>query len=176
MKKQIPAILALLSTLFISGSANAHVIFGTREAQPGSYHIANLQIFHGCDGLATHTVIVDIPENITQVRPRILAGWKVSVNKTKLETPLLLHGFEVYEKVSSITWSKGNLPDFAFEQFEFHFMTPNTPGEVLSFPVHQKCKKGRLDWDQKAVDMKSFGELESPAPFITLTNTAAPDH
>ncbi|PHR94111.1 MAG: hypothetical protein COA69_00510 [Robiginitomaculum sp.] len=177
MKRSIwtVAIVYLSALCLVNTNAQAHVVFGAGQAEGGAYHVADLRIFHGCDGAATVKVTVEIPEGVTRVRPRAISGWDVSIDMVKLKTPVMLHGFEVHETVGSITWSGGALPDFAYEQFDFHIMVPNQPGQVLSFPVHQECVKGRLDWDQKALNMKDFGEMEHPAPFITITGITVSD-
>lgn len=169
------SIAVLTTILTLAGTAKAHVVFGNGTAAPGAYHVADLRIFHGCEGSPTIEVTMDIPDNVTRVRPRSLPGWDVSVQKVSLNEPVMVHGFEVTEKVGSVTWKGGSIPDFAYQQFEVHFMTPDTPGEALSFPVHQICEDGRLDWDDPAVDDESFRTLPEPAPFILITEEESHD-
>lgn len=120
-------------------SAYAHVVFNSDTATAGEFHTAQMRITHGCGGNPTTSITVTIPEGVTRVTPRALTGWTVEVGMRKLDPPVKLHGFEVDETVGSLTWSGGSFPDHAYEQFEFRMMTSNTEGQILRFPVHQKC-------------------------------------
>ena len=161
--------LLALSALSALSPAQAHVVFGSPNAKAGAFHVADLRIFHGCEGSPTTEVTLTIPDGVTRVRPRAVPGWTVSIEMKQLDKPLMLHGAEVTETVGSVTWKGGSLPDFAYQEFEVHMMMPHhAEGGALSFPVTQLCEKGRLDWTEKALDEATFRTLEAPAPYITL--------
>ncbi len=164
VKKSLLAACCCLS----ASAAHAHVVFDSQTAKAGEFHVAGLRIFHGCDGSPTNTVRLSIPDGVTRVRPRELEGWTVAVEMKTLETPIMLHGFEVTETVDAVVWSGGSIQDFAYQEFETHMMMPDAAGDALSFAVTQLCDEGRLDWDEKALNEEDFRTMESPAPFITL--------
>ncbi len=167
MMKQTAFAAAL--ALMASSNAHAHTTFDTPTAKAGAFHVASLRIFHGCEGAPTVKVTIDIPDGVTRVKPRTKPGWAVSVAMKTLDEPMLLHGEEITETVASVTWEGGALPDFAYDEFTLHMMMPHHAHEgALSFPVHQTCETGKLEWTEKALDEKSFRSLEHPAPFITL--------
>lgn len=149
-------------------SASAHVVFNEDEASAGSFHTAQLRVMHGCDGQPTDTVRITIPDGVTRVTPRVVPGWTVSVETRKLETPIVLHGFEVDEVVDTLVWTGGSFPDFSYEQFEFRAMMPDEPGRRLDFAVRQSCSDLNLDWDDIAAEDKNPWTLDEPAPFIRL--------
>ena len=150
-------------------SAFAHVVFNADTAKAGDFHTAQMRITHGCGGNPTTSITVTIPEGVTRVTPRALTGWTVEIEMRKLGTPVMLHGFEEDETVESLTWSGGSFPDHAYEQFEFRMMTPKAEGQVLRFPVHQKCTDGEIIWDDIPEPDQNPYELDEPAPFFTVT-------
>ena len=38
-----------------------------------------LRVPHGCDGAATDTLEVKIPAGVTNVKPKLMAGWTIDV-------------------------------------------------------------------------------------------------
>jgi periplasmic copper chaperone A len=167
MKKTIIAVLAGFA---FAGSAHAHIVFKEKSAEAGSNHIASLLLMHGCDGSATVSVRVELPDGITRSRPRILPGWNYEIEMRTLETPVMLHGFEVTEVIGAIIWSGGEVPDDAYQQFDFWVALPDQPGRRLDFPVVQICEEGSHAWNEIAVQDGDPYELTSPAPFIRLAD------
>ncbi|MCI4645965.1 MAG: YcnI family protein [Hyphomonadaceae bacterium] len=164
--------LILLAGLVGALPGAAHVTFETKSVEAGAMQVAGFRVFHGCDGSETVEVSIEIPEGLKQVRPRNLAGWRVSIEKQALEAPYMLHGMEVTERVSRITWSGGTLPDFAFQKFEFNARFPDRAGETLYFPVRQTCVEGGLNW----VSHAGPHEAEFPAPRILLAPASVQDN
>lgn len=171
MKHKKFARLILFAGLTVALPATAHVSFETKSVEAGAMQVIGFGVFHGCEGAATVEVSIEIPAGLKQVRPRNLAGWDVSIEKEALEIPYMLHGMEVAERVSRITWSGGNLPDFAFQKFEFNARFPDRADETLYFPVRQTCEEGEIIWASHA----GPHEAEFPAPRIQLTPAAMQD-
>jgi len=160
--------LILALSLPFSTDSMAHVVFNSTEIEPGRFHTAKMRVTHGCDGSPTIRVTVQIPEGVTRVTPRAVAGWKVKVAKRKLAKSVKLHGMEMTETVSAIIWYKGNLPDHAYEQFEFRMMAPSKSDETLVFLVNQQCRKGDIQWTEVPVEGQNPYELDHPAAFLKL--------
>lgn len=158
----------ILAAATLPATAFAHAVFNQATAEPGSLVTAEARITHGCDGQATHTVTITMPEGVTRVTPRTIPGWTVSVTRRPLAAPLRLHGQTITETVDTITWSGGSVPDFAFEQFEFRFAAPAEPGRTLYFPLVQTCASGTEAWDQIPARLQDWGATPKPAPYITL--------
>lgn len=166
----IRSIIGLVVMTLLAGHASAHVVFNADEAEPGTFHTAQLRVMHGCEGQPTDHVRIVMPDGVTRVTPRVVPGWDISVEMRTLDEPILLHGFEVHEVVGALIWSGGSFPDFAYEQFEFRAMLPDESGRRLDFVVNQGCGDLRLDWDDIAAPDADPWALEEPAPYITLTS------
>lgn len=161
-------VLGTLAGLSFASMASAHVVFNDPVAEPGAFHTAQLRVMHGCDGQPTDRVRISIPDGVTRVTPRVVPGWDVAVEMRELDTPILLHGFEVSEVVGALVWSGGSFPDFSYEQFEFRAMLPNETGRRLDFTVSQGCGDLSLEWDDIASPEGDPWSLDEPAPFIRL--------
>lgn len=158
----------LLLSLIMPQAATAHVVFNEAQVKPGELATFGLRVTHGCSGTPTTEIRVHLPEGITRVTPRALSGWDVSVVKRPLPAPVTLHGQTLTETVASLIWRGGAVPDFAFEQFEFRALVPQTPGATLYFPVEQICADGRHDWKAIPATPAEWGALKEPAPFVTI--------
>lgn len=152
--------------------AHAHAVFTNPQVIAGERSDAGLIITHGCDGSPTTSVTIAIPEGVTRVLPRALAGWTVSVEKRPLATPVMLHGERVTEVTSKITWSGGRLNDALYEEFDFRYSAPNTPGQTLYFPAEQRCEVGSISWSKIPATGQAWGSLDTPAPFIKVLPAA----
>ena len=169
MRLSLILLAATLPLTVLPSSGLAHAVFNQTSAEAGSLVTAQARITHGCDGQATHTVTITMPQGVTRVTPRVIPGWTVSVTKRPLATPLRLHGQTITETVDTITWTGGSVPDFAFEQFEFRFAAPAEPGRTLYFPLVQTCANGTEAWDQIPARIEDWGRTADPAPYITLS-------
>lgn len=167
MKKiLIPVVLSPLLTT----ASVAHVRFETASATANSFTEASLIVPHGCGDSPTQSITLKIADGVSQVSPRQIPGWDVSITKRTLKTPILIRGFEVYETVDTITWSGGNLPSFAYQKFGLHLKTPDAVGKTLYFPVHQACETGSADWVNIPKPSYPEEQVADPAPVIYLTN------
>jgi periplasmic copper chaperone A len=168
----------LLSIVFVA-PASAHVVFANPQTMAGTRSTAALLVTHGCDGAPTRSVAITIPDGVTRVSPRELAGWTINIEKRRLDTPIMQHGFEVSEVVSKIIWSGGRVGDANFQEFEFRFSAPNQVGQRLYFPVEQVCTRGVTNWASIPKEGESWDQLDTPAPYIlimpaTSTGTSPP--
>ena len=77
MFRTFAAIVGMAATL--PSVALAHATLETAVASPDSDDKAVVRIGHGCDGAATHTVRVTVPEGVISVKPMPKAGREIDL-------------------------------------------------------------------------------------------------
>ncbi|KAJ2957553.1 hypothetical protein NQZ79_g6782 [Umbelopsis isabellina] len=163
----------LLSLALIS---SAHVTFTVYSGQPGSYLSTALRVPHGCNGSATNSVSVSIPDNVYSIKPQVVANWNLTIQYKNLSTPVTIEGQQINQTVSNITWDNGLLPNDEFQEFGLQITLPDTGfngTDKLWFPVFQTCVNGSTFWGGIA-NTSSWDQYPShPAPTIQLTNASA---
>lgn len=171
MRNLLTAAVSIL-ILAISYSANAHINVEPKSAFSGEYVKLTFRVGHGCDSSPTTKLTLTIPEGFTTVRPQIKPGWKITVKKEKLATPIDIHGTQVVDVTREITWS-GLLTDDYMDEFAISLRAPDREG-VEIFKVFQTCKKGTADWSENAMPGHSGHNHENkamtkfPAPVVRL--------
>ncbi|MBR9764109.1 MAG: DUF1775 domain-containing protein [Rhodobacteraceae bacterium] len=184
--KHILSTLALGTALTgaLAGAALAHSTLEQREARLGETTKITLRVPHGCDGEATETVRLTIPEGFYAVKPMPKAGWTLSTTTGAYAMPYMNHGTEMTEGVREVVWSGGHLEDGWYDEFTVRGSFANAEaGSTLYFPAIQECANGVADWTDT-----SGGQVPNPAPKLVLvagdssghgghgTDHAAKDH
>ncbi len=168
---------ALAASLLVAASpAFAHVTLEVGEAAVGSTYKAVLRIPHGCDGNATTTVRVQLPEGFINAKPMPKAGWELATTKGAYKNTYELFGAKVSEGVTEVTWSGGNLPDDFYDEFVLRGSIAGTleAGTSLFFPVIQTCTTGEEAWIE--IPVEGQPEPELPAPGLKLVEAGASHH
>lgn len=167
--------LAALTLLTTQSIALAHVTLATGEARTGTYYKAVLQVPHGCDGTATQSIRVQIPEGVIGVKPMPKPGWTLSITRGAYAKSYQSHGKAVTEGPKEIVWSGGSLSDDNYDEFVFtSFLAGDfQPGQSVAFPTVQQCAKGEARWDQIATDGQNPHSLKSPAPALRIVAESA---
>jgi uncharacterized protein YcnI len=170
----LPAAVIGFSAL-AAAPALAHVSVSPGEAHAGEYTIATVSVPHGCDGSATTSVTIRMPDELIEVTPTRNALWDVEKTMTTLATPIKAEdGDEITEKVGTVTYTaKTPLPDGYRDAFELSFQVPDVAGETLVFPTIQKCVKGETAWTEVAEEGAT--EPEHPAPSIKVLAATGDD-
>lgn len=164
--------------LFIAGVANsaasAHVSLANPEAVAGSYYKAVLQVPHGCDGEATTSVRVQIPEGVVGVKPMPKPGWTLTTKQGAYAKAYNNHGRSVSEGVKEVVWSGGNLADEHFDEFTFSTLIAVDGAEVkqLYFPTVQTCVKGETAWTEIPSGQQTSRDLKKPAPALRIASNS----
>jgi len=162
----------IASTTIWCGTASGHAFIEMQQASAGAFHTVEVGIPHGCQGTATHTVRIKVPEGIGLANPQPKPGWKLSYTKRKLAKPVVLgEGAQRTEVTDEVTWSGGKLLDSEFERFSMLVLLPDTPNVPLYFKTIQLCEKGENRWVDIPAAGQSWGALKAPAPFINLMPT-----
>jgi uncharacterized protein YcnI len=152
-------------------AAFAHVTLETSSAPVGAPYKAVVRVQHGCEGSATTTLRVRIPEGMIAVKPMPKAGWKIDTVTGKYgKTYSYFHGAKLSEGVTEISFSGGSLPDAYYDEFVFSaFLAGDLePGATLYVPVVQECEKGVHRWIEIPAAGKSSRDYPEPAPALKL--------
>ncbi|MEM9972126.1 MAG: DUF1775 domain-containing protein [Pseudomonadota bacterium] len=157
------------AAITLPGLAVAHATLEAKSAPMNANHKAIMRISHGCDGEATLSVTIEIPEGVINVKPMPKPGWKL----TSVVEPYA-RTYEYYgprsEGVTSITWT-GELDDGHYDEFVFRGRITDAfeEDEVIYFPTTQLCANGEHAWVEIPAAGQERGDLDSPAPGLTVT-------
>lgn len=162
--RSLATVLLALSYLPI---AQAHVTLEQAKASAGSYHKLVFKVGHGCDGSATQTFKVTLPEQVSNAKPMPKAGWKLSIDRARLNQAKTSHGKTITDDVREISWSGGELADAYYDEFTIQVKLGEVV-EKLYFKVTQICEKSRLDWIEIPLPEKTSKDLKFPAPMLEV--------
>lgn len=155
-------------------AAFAHITLATGETRPNTYYKAVFQVPHGCDGAATQSIRIQIPEGVIGVKPMPKPGWALNVTRGAYAKTYQSHGKPVTEGPKEIVWSGGSLSDDNYDEFVFtSFVTDFTPGQAVYFPTFQQCAKGEIRWVDQPTGEQSTHDLKSPAPALRIVADTA---
>jgi uncharacterized protein YcnI/copper(I)-binding protein len=148
--------------------ASAHASLEMSEAAPGGYK-AVIRIPHGCEGQATHTVRVEVPEGYIGVKPMPKSGWELAIESGDYAKSYKLHGRDVSTGAKTVTWSGGNLEDAFYDEFVLSGSLAGVEaGQALYFATTQLCADGEVVWNEVAAEGQNPHELEHPAPRLLI--------
>lgn len=139
------------AALLMAAGAQAHVTLEEPAAVANASYKAVLRITHGCEGSATHTVRVQVPDGFLGAKPMPRPGWKLELRREKLAQPYDSHGRKIEDTVTEVTWRaqqpEAFLADAHYDEFVLRGQTPAKAG-ILWFKVQQLCETGELNWNQ----------------------------
>ncbi len=164
-------ILLIASFWLPFSQALAHVTIDPQEAVQGSYAKLVFRVPHGCDGADTTGITVGIPEGVVSVKPQVHPGWEIALKKRKLKKPIQLHGKDILETVSEVSWTGGPLPDEFMDEFGLSVKLPEKSDAPLAFPVTQKCKDKVTRWEMIPAAGQDSHSLKYPAPLLRLNSS-----
>ena len=174
----VVATLGASMAVLVAAPAAAHVTANPSATEAGGRAIIDFRVPHGCGGEATEVLEIAIPDGVVNVKPEQVAGWDVDTEFSAYDEPVELHGDEVTEGVSLVTYTAqdGNaLPDDQFRSFGLSVVYPDGVGDELRFPSVQTCVDGSEEaWVEVSDDPDA--ELDYPAPSLTLTAAAEDGH
>lgn len=158
---------AFVAVCAFCAPAFAHATLVVQHADIGKSFKAELRVPHGCDGEATHTVRVTVPEGFFNVKPQPIAGWTLKTVRAPYAKTYMNHGREVSEGVTEIIWSGGNLANDWFEEFAFRgtFDADLAPG-AFYFPAVQECDNGVAEW----INTSGDADAGASAPKVMLAS------
>lgn len=166
---------ALVGVFGLAGPASAHVSVNPKEATQGGFARLAFRVPTESDTAATTKVEVVLPENapVASVSTMPVAGWTVAVEKRKIDPPLEVHGSQITEAVSKITWTATGDAGIKPEQFqEFPVsMGPLPTVDRMVFKTLQTYSDGNVvRWIEEPP--AGGGEVDNPAPVLTVRPAA----
>lgn len=153
-----------LLALAVPAAAGAHVGVSPDDLVAGEHGVLTFSFSHGCDDSPTTALRITMPEGLASVAPTLDGDWDIAVERgddglvsavtyTALEpVPTDLRG--------AVSMSVG--------------LDADTPG-TLAFPVVQQCAEGATEWTQLAAEGEDPHSLDSPAPVVTVSESAGSD-
>ncbi|MFF2997485.1 YcnI family protein [Streptomyces sp. NPDC057950] len=171
---------AASAVLALSVPAFAHVsVQPEGTAAKGAYAVVDFKVPNERDDSATTKVEVNLPTDhpLASVMPQPLDGWSVKVTKSKLAKPLTLHGEQISEAVSKVTWTatgKGIEPGF-FQKFPLSIgQLPEDADELVFKAIQTYDNKEVVRWIEP--QKEGAEEPENPAPVLALSAASADGH
>lgn len=171
--------LAGSAVLVLSGPAFAHVsVSAEGTAAKGGYAVVNFKVPNERDDASTTKLEVNFPTDhpLASAQPEAVPGWKIEVTKAKLDKPVEMHGEQIDEAVSKITWTAdddGIEPGF-FQKFPVSIgQLPEDTDELVFKTLQTYSNKEVVRWIEVPQDGQE--EPENPAPVLALS-AASGDH
>ncbi|MFI1651310.1 YcnI family protein [Streptomyces avidinii] len=173
----IAAAIAAGSVLVLSGPAFAHVgVQPVGEAAKGGYATINFKVPNERDNASTTQLEVNFPidQPLTSVMPQDVPGWTVTVEKSKLDKPLTVHGKQINEAVTKVTWTGGKIEPGKFQQFPLS-VGKLPESDQMVFKSIQTYDNGEVvRWIEEAKE--GAAEPQNPAPVLKLAAPKGGDH
>lgn len=165
------AVVAMV-TLALAMPALAHVTVNPDEAPRGGFAKLAFRVPNERDDASTVKLEVRLPADhpIANVSVKPKAGWAAEVTRAPLANPTNVHGREVNEAVSQVTWTAAGSDIKPGEFDEFEVSVGPLPEDVgtLLFPAIQTYSDGEeVAWIEPEVEGQPEPEL--PAPVLRLT-------
>ncbi|MER6351177.1 YcnI family protein [Streptomyces sp. NPDC001634] len=171
---------ATTAVLALSAPAFAHVsVQPEGNASKGDYAVVDFKVPNERDNASTTKLEVTFPADhpLASVMPQPLDGWTVQVTKSKLDKPLTLHGKQIDETVSKVTWTataKGIEPGY-FQKFPLSIGRLPEDTDQLVFKALQTYSNNEVvRWIEPQKEGQE--EPENPAPVLQLTAAASGHH
>lgn len=163
------------AVLGVAGPASAHVTINPADGTQGGYGRFAFRVPNESDTASTVKVEVNLPENapVGSVSTMPVAGWTVAVEKRKVDPPIEVHGSQLTEAVSKLTFTaapNGGVKPGEFQEFPVS-MGPLPQVDTMVFKVLQTYSDGNVSrWIEEPTP--GAEEPESPAPVLKLAAAA----
>ncbi|GGP69410.1 YcnI family copper-binding membrane protein [Streptomyces melanogenes] len=169
---------AASSVVMLAGPALAHVsVQPEGSAAKGGYAVVNFKVPNERDDAQTVKLEVNFPADhpLASVQPQALPGWTVEVTKSKLDKPLTVHGKQINEAVTKVTWSGGKIESGYFQKFPLSIGALPTDTDKLVFKAVQTYSNGEtVRWIEE--QKQGAEEPANPAPVLALSAASADHH
>ena len=173
---------AATTVVVLSSPAFAHVsVVPEGTAAKGGYAVVDFKVPNERDNASTSKLEVTFPTDhpLASVMPEPMAGWKIQVTKSTLAKPLELHGKQITEAVTKVTWTAtsaaaGIQPGY-FEKFPVSVgALPEDADELVFKAIQTYSNKEVVRW----IEVQEDGgeEPETPAPVLALSAATEDGH
>jgi uncharacterized protein YcnI len=164
-RRSVALLAAAVATVAVALPAAAHITIPESGVPAGGSAVIHFRVPHGCEGAATDTIEVQLPDGVVSGQPEYIPGWTVETEMVESE-PYERFGETLTERVGVIRWSGGSLPDLAYLDFGVRATFLADEGAVIAFPVVQRCGDAEEAWIEPTVEGEE--EPEFPAPTVTV--------
>ncbi|MCX5369432.1 YcnI family protein [Streptomyces sp. NBC_00015] len=168
------------AVLVLSSPAFAHVsVAAEGTAAKGGYAVVDFKVPNERDNASTTKLEVSFPTDhpLASAMPEPINGWKIVVTKSKLAKPIELHGKQISEAVSKITWTatgKGIEAGY-FQKFPVSVgALPEDADELVFKAIQTYSNKEVVRWIEVQED--GAEEPENPAPVLALAAASEDEH
>ncbi|WP_019135513.1 YcnI family protein [Cellulomonas massiliensis] len=169
------AALAAALVLLPATLASAHVTVDPSSTDAGGWSVLTFRVPNEKPTASTTRVVVDLPTDhpLLSVSVRPVPGWTAEVTRGPLPEPVDLHGTEVTQAATRVTWTADDaqaaIAPGEFQAFDVSAgPLPDEAGTTLALPAHQTYDDGSVvDWADVAVAGED--EPEHPAPTLVTT-------
>jgi periplasmic copper chaperone A len=164
--------------LAVAAPASAHVTVNPQEAEKGGFARLAFRVPNESDTASTVKVEVVLPETapVGSVSTMPVAGWTVVVERRKVDPPVDVHGTQVSEVASKITWTAaagGGVKPGEFVEFPVS-MGPLPEADTMVFKALQTYSDNNVSrWIEEP--QPGAEEPENPAPVLTLVAASSAD-
>ncbi|GAA3886486.1 YcnI family protein [Streptomyces sedi] len=167
-----------LALLAVAGPAQAHVGIDPSEVEAGSYQVLNVKVPNERDDASTVEVELhlDAEHPLSTAMPQPVPGWEIDVETAELDEPVEVHGNELTEVPSVITWSGGEIAPGTFQQFPLSVGPLPEDADHLVLKAIQTYDSGEVvRWIEEPTE---DGEeaAEDPAAVLRLTPASGEGH
>ncbi|MEU4550634.1 YcnI family copper-binding membrane protein [Micromonospora violae] len=159
-----------------AGPASAHVTVNPKEATQGGYARLAFRVPNESDTASTTKLEVVLPENapVGSVSTMPVPGWTVTTEKRKVDPPIEVHGSQLTEAISKITWTAAGdagVKPGQFQEFPVS-LGPLPQVDSMVFKTLQTYSDGNIS---RWIDEPAPGaeEPDHPAPVLTLAAATA---
>lgn len=152
-------------------TAMAHPSLDETIEVAGKNFKADMLVTHGCGSSPMIKLVIEIPEDVLAVTPRIKPGWKIETVESELEEHRMVFGMETTKYTSQIIWTGGSLPSDNFDEFSFIVIPPNEE-TTLYFPTTQYCIEGVAAYTDIPEPAAKDDHDQSSAPSVKLVKAA----
>ncbi|MGW5664327.1 YcnI family copper-binding membrane protein [Streptomyces sp. NPDC003758] len=171
---------AASAVLVLSAPAFAHVTVQPEgQAAKGAYAVVDFKVPNERDDASTTKLEVSLPTDhpLASVMPQPVDGWKVQVTKSKLAKPLSMHGRQINEAVSKVTWTatgKGIEPGY-FQKFPLSVgQLPENTDQLVFKALQTYSDNEVVRWIEPQKEGQE--EPEKPAPVLELASASSSGH
>jgi periplasmic copper chaperone A len=151
-------LIAACALIYWPAASFAHIVLESKTAAAGSTYKAVFQVGHGCNGLPTTAIAVQLPAGFQAVKPYPKAGWALAIEPNKLVT-------------WTATTKDAALQNAHFDEFVLRGKLPDAAGP-LWFKVLQSCddgaSKGSNNWAEVPAAGVLTKDLKSPAALLEV--------
>ena len=131
MRRSVEAILLGAAISLVPAMAAAHVSITSGPGFANGTQILKFGVGHGCEGLDTYSVKIDIPADVTTVRPMPSDFGKLSIQT------------DATGAVTGVTWTRTAQEllggDQAYYELAIRAKLPDKGFSIVYFPTHQYC-------------------------------------